>query len=100
MVKIHFQPAGVDAYGVLPGTYLNDVTEAYPESSVPYSCKSAACGTCRVQVVQGAEAFDPPEDDELEVLEAFGDGPEVRLCCQLQVARNVPQIVLRVVEPD
>jgi len=101
MVKIHFAPAGVDAYGVLPGTHLTDVTEAYPEAQVPYSCKSAACGTCRVRIVQGADAFDPPEDDELEVLEAFGDdGGDVRLCCQLQVSRNVPQIVLQVVEPD
>jgi ferredoxin len=51
-------------------------------------------------VVQGAEAFDPPEDDELEVLEAFGEPSDVRLCCQLQLAREVPVVVLKVVDPD
>jgi 2Fe-2S ferredoxin len=97
---IRFEPADVTVPNIRAGSYLVDVTDEFPEAEVPYSCRSASCGTCRVKVVQGAEAFDPPEDDELEVLEAFGEPSDVRLCCQLQLAREVPVVVLKVVDPD
>jgi 2Fe-2S ferredoxin len=53
---------------------------------VPFSCRSACCGTCRVQVLEGANLLDPALEDELEVLEAFGDDPaECRLACQARL---------------
>jgi ferredoxin len=53
---------------------------------VPFSCRSACCGTCRVQVLQGPDLLEPPAEDELEVLDAFGDDPRsVRLACQARV---------------
>jgi ferredoxin len=53
---------------------------------VPFSCRSACCGTCRVLVLEGIDLLDPAEDDELEVLEAFGDDPSAcRLACQARV---------------
>jgi ferredoxin len=45
------------------------------------------------------EAFAAPEDDELSVLDIFGDGPGTRLCCQLRLTQDVPLVVLEVVEP-
>lgn len=82
-----------------PGTRLIDVTDAHAEAQVPFSCRSASCGTCRVEVVEGGEAMLPPEDDELEVLEAFGNQARVRLCCQLRLGNDAQRVVLRVVEP-
>ncbi len=53
---------------------------------VPFSCRSASCGTCRVDVLEGAELLDPPADDELDVLDIFGDDPKkTRLACQAKV---------------
>jgi ferredoxin len=53
---------------------------------IPFSCRSASCGTCRVVVLEGADLLDPPRDDELDVLDAFGDDPaETRLACQARL---------------
>ena len=53
-------------------------------AGVPFSCRSASCGTCRVDVLEGAELLDPPADEELDVLDIFGDDPKQRrLACQV-----------------
>jgi ferredoxin len=53
---------------------------------VPFSCRSACCGTCRVMVLEGGDLLEPAAEDELEVLDAFGDDPAaVRLACQAQL---------------
>ena len=98
MARVRFEPANVEIE-VAVGRRLVDVTDEHPETEVPYSCRSASCGTCRARVPVGIEAFAPPEDEELSVLDAFGDGPDTRLCCQLRVVREVPRVVLRVLEP-
>jgi len=45
------------------------------------------------------DAFPPPEDEELSVLDIFGDGADTRLCCQLRIVADVPRIVIRVIDP-
>jgi len=53
---------------------------------VPFSCRSASCGTCRVDVLEGAGLLEPPADEELDVLDVFGDDPGARrLACQVRV---------------
>jgi len=55
-------------------------------AGVPFSCRSASCGTCRVDVLEGAELLDPPADEELDVLDLFGDDPtRCRLACQIRL---------------
>jgi ferredoxin len=52
-------------------------------ASIPFSCRSASCGTCRIDVLAGAELLEPPQDEELDVLDIFGDDPKRRrLACQ------------------
>jgi ferredoxin len=50
-------------------------------------------------VIEGMDALSKAEDDELDVLEVFGDGKDVRLCCQIQLVKNAP-VTLRVIEPE
>ena len=53
------------------------------DSPLPSCCRSAACGTCRVQVLEGAEHLSPPASDELDLLDVFDADPgDVRLACQ------------------
>ena len=84
-IRVRFEPSGfeVDAQ---PGEAIMDITDANPAAAVPYSCRAATCGTCRVQVIEGASALSVADAFELEVLEIFGDTPdEVRLCCQARL---------------
>jgi ferredoxin len=63
---------------------------------VPFSCRSACCGTCRVFVLEGGELLEPPEEDEMEVLDAFGDDPaSVRLACQARLRGGAGRVRVR-----
>jgi 2Fe-2S ferredoxin len=99
MIRVRFEPSGfeVDAQ---PGETIMDITDAHPAAAVPYSCRAATCGTCRVHVLEGGEALAAADEFELEVLEIFGDTPDkVRLCCQAKlVGGTVGQVTLRVCE--
>lgn len=99
MTRVRFSPSGFET-DITAGTRLVDVTDRFPEAAVPYSCRSASCGTCRVRIQAGAEACAPAEDDELEVLEIFGSETDVRLCCQLQLEKDTETLSLEVVDPD
>ena len=97
VIRVRFEPSGfeVDAE---PGEAIMDITDAHPAADVPYSCRAATCGTCRVEVLEGGDALSKAELDEIEVLDIFGDSPEdVRLCCQTKlVGGAVTQVTLKV----
>ena len=87
MSRIHlrFEPSGFEVVAH-PGEAIMDITDANPRAEVPYSCRAATCGTCRVEVLEGREALSPADEIEIEVLEIFGDSPDrVRLCCQARL---------------
>ncbi|MGD8608829.1 MAG: 2Fe-2S iron-sulfur cluster-binding protein [Myxococcales bacterium] len=96
-VRVRFEPAGLEVEAQA-GEAIMDITDANPAAEVPYSCRSATCGTCRVEVLEGGEALSPPDEDELEVLEIFGDSPDrVRLSCQVRiVGLDANRVTLRV----
>jgi ferredoxin len=84
-IRVRFEPSGfeVDAE---PGEAIMDITDANPAAEVPYSCRAATCGTCRVEVLKGGAALSVADEFELEVLDIFGDTPDrVRLCCQAKL---------------
>jgi ferredoxin len=63
---------------------------------VPFSCRSASCGTCRVDVLEGGNLLEPPRDEELDVLDIFGDDPaRRRLACQAQVRAGNGRVRVR-----
>ena len=96
--RVRFEPSGFETEVDAP-VVLIDVTDEHPKADVPYSCRSASCGTCRVEVIAGADALVPPDDDEQDVLEIFGDEGPVRLCCQLELAKDTEVLHLRVLDP-
>ena len=52
------------------------------EAPIPFSCRSASCATCHIEVVEGEDAFEAPEDEELDVLDAISSAPpRFRLAC-------------------
>ena len=52
------------------------------EAPIPFSCRSASCATCHIEVLEGEDALLPPEDEELDVLDAIQTPPpRFRLAC-------------------
>jgi 2Fe-2S ferredoxin len=66
------------------------------QAAVPFSCRSASCGTCRVVVLEGAEHLTDPEDEELDVLDVFAVAPpRFRLACQARLRAGAGCVRLR-----
>lgn len=97
MAQVKFLPSGF-ALEVKVGAALVDVCDEHPAAEVPFSCRSASCGTCRVRVKEGGELLSKAKDDELDVLDVFGDGKDVRLACQAEIVGE-GNVVLEVIEP-
>jgi ferredoxin len=77
------------------GGRLIDVCDE-EHAPVPFSCRSASCGTCRIVVVEGEALLDKPLAEELEVLLAFGDDLRThRLACQARLAPGPGRVRVR-----
>ena len=64
---------------------------------IPFSCRSASCGTCHVEVLAGGELLEPPAPAELELLQLLGDAEKHRLACQARVRPGPGLVKLRAV---
>jgi 2Fe-2S ferredoxin len=82
-----------------PSTRLVDLCDER-NVDVPFSCRSASCGTCRIDVLEGADLLEAPGDDELDVLDLFGDDPsKTRLACQAHVRAATGRVRVRPADP-
>src|SRR5689334_18748398 len=66
---------------------------------VAFSCRSASCGACRVDILEGASLLAPPADDEREVLRAFASPASHRLACVACALPGGGRVSLRWVDP-
>jgi 2Fe-2S ferredoxin len=83
------------------GTRLLDLCDEHRASGtlIPFSCRSASCGTCRVDVLEGASLLEAARDEELDILDIFGDDPaRRRLACQARVRAGVGLLRVRAVD--
>jgi ferredoxin len=79
------QVSGFPAFDAPVGSVLRDVCEA---AGVPIesACGGfAACNSCRVRVLEGADALTPLREEE----EPFLDAPGQRLACQCEVLGDI-----------
>jgi ferredoxin len=67
------------------GGRVVDVCDDHPRAGVPFSCRGANCGTCRVEVREGLAHLEDPDPDERELLEYLRSGPAIRLACQIRI---------------
>lgn len=71
------------------------------EAPVPFSCRSANCGTCRVVLLEGGDLLLPPADEELDILDVFAVTPDRnRLACQAQLKPGPGKLRIRPVDDD
>lgn len=77
------------------GGRLLDVCDAHG-AAIPFSCRSATCGTCRVDVLEGLDLLEPPARAEIELLALLGNDPRrCRLACQARVRRASGRLWIR-----
>jgi 2Fe-2S ferredoxin len=93
-------PQGEQTVAVPDGGALIDVCDA-GSAPVPFSCRNANCGTCRVAIVEGQAELLPAEDEELDILDIFGLKPEThRLACQARCRPGLAVLRVRAVDID
>ena len=81
-----------DNYGsvALPGGKVLSEDLNIKNSPVLFGCRTGICGTCVVEVLEGAEQIEPPDEDELEILELYAAGRQnARLACQIDLQANI-----------
>ena len=62
---------------------------------IPFSCRSASCGTCHVEVLAGEDCLEKPEFVEEELLGLLGGRGPSRLACQAIVKAGPGLVRLR-----
>ncbi|UQA63708.1 (2Fe-2S)-binding protein [Polyangium aurulentum] len=77
-----------------PGEALVDVCDV-ARAPIAFSCRSASCGTCRVEVLEGAELLTAPSRPEQEILDIFEARPNERLACQAKLGAGEGVVLLR-----
>ncbi len=99
MPKVIFEGSTLSV-DVPEGGSLADVCDKH-QSPVPFSCRSANCGTCRIEVLEGADLIKPPEDEELDILDVFSlKAPKFRLACQSQLVPGAGTVRVRPLEEE
>lgn len=58
---------------------------------IPFSCRSASCGTCQVEVLEGEDLLEPPNEEEADLLPLLGG--KGRLACQARVRPHVQGVI-------
>ncbi len=62
---------------------------------IPFSCRSVTCGTCHIEVLEGQEYLEPPEDEEIDLLQMIGGPAHSRLACQVKLKAGAGMIKVR-----
>jgi ferredoxin len=99
MPLVHFESA--------PGDRARTVTAPAPEGGrlldlidkaalhVELSCRSADCGSCLVEILEGDAELLPPSAEEVAVLERLRCPARLRLGCQAQMRPGTATLRLR-----
>jgi len=99
MPTVIFEQPGQPLVVAVPeGGALVDTCDDHA-APVPFSCKSASCGTCRIEILEGADELLPAADDELDVLDIFATPPpRHRLACQAKMKPGLATLRVRAVD--
>lgn len=75
------------------GALLDICDEAH--APVAFSCRSANCGICRVEIVTGIDLLEPAESEERELLSALTASSSERLACRAVVRTGAGLVSVR-----
>lgn len=101
MPTIEFEGTGMagDKIAEAPeGGDLLDICD-HVLAPIPFSCRSASCGTCHIEVLEGDQLLEPPGEEESDLLDLLDNPPTGRLACQARVLPGPGFIRIRPVRP-
>jgi 2Fe-2S ferredoxin len=81
------------------GGRLVDICDAV-RAPIPFSCRSATCGTCLIEILQGAELLEPAGRAEAELLHLLTYPPQMRLACQAELKSADGLVRLRISDDE
>ena len=87
MPKITFEATGQVAE-VANGSRVLDYCEVN-DTPVAFGCRQGRCGTCVVEMLDGADQVNPRSNEEMNTLEGRAHPENLRLCCQLTVNGDI-----------
>ena len=87
MPKLTFLVSG-ETHEVPHSTSFLDFCQEH-DAPHDFGCTIGSCGTCRLEIVEGAENVQPITDEERETLEMVTDVPGARLGCQMKILGDV-----------
>jgi len=74
-----------EEFEVEDGARIDSICE---DAGVPFSCNSGVCGTCQVEVVEGAENLNDLNEEEADL----GMDEKTRLSCQCAIKSGTVKI--------
>ena len=67
--------------------------------SLPHGCLSGSCGSCRVEIIEGAENLSPMSAVEADTVEMvkinYGPNQTIRLSCRAKILGNIKIRILK-----
>jgi len=87
MARVTFQKTG-QTFECPEGTQFLDVCTAN-KAPHDFGCTVGSCGTCRLEITDGADHVQPITDEEQETVEMCTDVAGARLGCQLVIGGDV-----------
>ena len=58
------------------------------DAGIPFSCNSGVCGTCQIEIIEGAENLEELNEEEKEL----GMDSNNRLSCQCSIKQGIVKI--------
>ena len=74
-----------EEFDVTDNTRIDSTCE---DAGIPFSCNSGVCGTCQIEILEGAENLDEPNEEEVEL----GMDKNNRLSCQCTIKSGTVKI--------
>ena len=74
-----------EEHDIPDGSCIDEICE---NAGIPFSCNSGVCGTCQIEVLEGAEHLGELNDEEKEL----GMDRNNRLSCQCSITKNSVKI--------
>ncbi len=64
------------------------LAETCERAGIPFSCNSGVCGTCQIEILEGADCLDEPNQEELDL----GMDRNHRLSCQCKILKGTVKV--------